>query len=266
MRRPKGRASGQTGRATTGWTGHPGVGRRENRRRFWAAVARGLSSEAAGVEAGVPPGVGSRWFREGGGMPTVTQAPPSGRYLSLAEREEIAILRAGGHGVREIARTARPLAVDDLQGAATATPRPAAGTAPRSRSCTPSGARGGRRPPSSWRTRSCATTCRSGSPARSAGPTARRCQGPRSRHGRAATGRAARTAGGRSRGAPSRYRTACAWTSPMMGRCGSPTRRSTSRSTCRAGGRCAASWPPACGPAGRCASPGPAPVVAAKAS
>jgi hypothetical protein len=37
-------------------------------------------------------------------MPTVTQAPPAGRYLSLAEREEIAILRAGGHGVREIAR------------------------------------------------------------------------------------------------------------------------------------------------------------------
>jgi IS30 family transposase len=37
-------------------------------------------------------------------MPTVTQAPPSGRYLSLAEREEIAILRGGGHGVREIAR------------------------------------------------------------------------------------------------------------------------------------------------------------------
>jgi IS30 family transposase len=91
-------------RAVTGWKGHPGVGRRENRRRFWAAIARGLSSEAAGVEAGVPPGVGSRWFREGGGMPTLSQAPPSGRYLSLAEREEIAVLRAGGHGVREIAR------------------------------------------------------------------------------------------------------------------------------------------------------------------
>jgi IS30 family transposase len=37
-------------------------------------------------------------------MPTVAQAPPSGRYLSLAEREEIAILQAGGCGVREIAR------------------------------------------------------------------------------------------------------------------------------------------------------------------
>ena len=38
-------------------------------------------------------------------MPTVTQAPLSGRYLSLAEREEIAILRARGYGVREIARS-----------------------------------------------------------------------------------------------------------------------------------------------------------------
>ena len=37
-------------------------------------------------------------------MPTLSQAPLSGRYLLLAEREEIAILRAGGHGVREIAR------------------------------------------------------------------------------------------------------------------------------------------------------------------
>jgi IS30 family transposase len=30
--------------------------------------------------------------------------PPSGRYLSFAEREEIAVLRVQGHGVREIAR------------------------------------------------------------------------------------------------------------------------------------------------------------------
>ena len=37
-------------------------------------------------------------------MPTVTQAPLSGRYLSFVEREEIALLRAGGCGVREIAR------------------------------------------------------------------------------------------------------------------------------------------------------------------
>jgi IS30 family transposase len=41
-------------------------------------------------------------------MALIIQAPLSGRYLSFAEREEIAILRAGGCGVREIARrTAR---------------------------------------------------------------------------------------------------------------------------------------------------------------
>ena len=104
MRTLKDRASGRTRRTATGWAGHPGVGRREHRRRFWAAIARGLPSEAAGVEAGVPPSVGSRWFREGGGMPNVAQAPPSGRYLSLEEREEIAILRARDCGAREIAR------------------------------------------------------------------------------------------------------------------------------------------------------------------
>ena len=82
------------------------VARREERQRFWAAIARGLSSEDAAVEAGVSPAVGTRWFREAGGMRPITQAPVSGRYLSFAEREEIAILRAGGCGVREIARRA----------------------------------------------------------------------------------------------------------------------------------------------------------------
>jgi IS30 family transposase len=76
----------------------------EHRQRFWVAIARGLSSEDAAAEAGVSAAVGVRWFREGGGMPSVTLAPASGRYLSFAEREEIAILRAQGAGVREIAR------------------------------------------------------------------------------------------------------------------------------------------------------------------
>jgi IS30 family transposase len=37
-------------------------------------------------------------------MPPISLAEPSGRYLSFAEREEIAVLKAQGHGVREIAR------------------------------------------------------------------------------------------------------------------------------------------------------------------
>src|SRR5205807_7214877 len=92
------------GRAPMRSPGRPPVARREERQRFWAAIADGVSSEEAGVVAGVSPAVGVRWFREGGGMPSVTQAPLSGRYLSFPEREEIAILRARGCGVREIAR------------------------------------------------------------------------------------------------------------------------------------------------------------------
>ena len=67
----------------------------------------GLSSEDAAVSCGVSPPVGGRWFREGGGMPPISLAPRSARYLSFAEREEIAILRAQGAGVRDIARRLR---------------------------------------------------------------------------------------------------------------------------------------------------------------
>src|SRR5437868_7235467 len=90
--------------AGTRWGGHPTAGRREHRVRFWEAIARGASSEKAAVEAGVLPSIGVRWFRKGGGMPPLTLAPVSGRYLSFCEREEIAVLLAGGCGVREIAR------------------------------------------------------------------------------------------------------------------------------------------------------------------
>ena len=80
---------------------------REDCRRFWTAIAAGRSSEDAAVDAGVSPVVGVRWFRRAGGMPPThfsqSSKPPSGRYLSFAGREEIAILRAQGHGVRAIA-------------------------------------------------------------------------------------------------------------------------------------------------------------------
>ena len=104
MGRSKDWVTRQTGRASIRSPGRPPVSRREHRQLFWAAIARGVESERAAVEAGVSVPVGVRWFREGGGMPTVTQAPLSGRYLSFTEREEIAVLRGGGRGVREIAR------------------------------------------------------------------------------------------------------------------------------------------------------------------
>jgi IS30 family transposase len=88
--------------------GRPPVLHRSERRPFWQAIANGHSSEVAARVAGVSQAVGTRWFRECGGMPPSHLAPsappPSGRYLSLSEREQIALWRARGEGVREIAR------------------------------------------------------------------------------------------------------------------------------------------------------------------
>jgi hypothetical protein len=68
--------------------------RRDVERAFWLKIAEGLSSEDAAIACGVSGPVGSRWFRERGGMASIRLRPPSGRYLSFAEREEIALLRA----------------------------------------------------------------------------------------------------------------------------------------------------------------------------
>lgn len=88
--------------------GRPGVGLREVRRRFWAFIAAGLWSEDAAMKVGISQPVGSRWFRQAGGIAPSHLAPSSkplsDRYLSFSEREEIALWRAQGLGVREIAR------------------------------------------------------------------------------------------------------------------------------------------------------------------
>ena len=76
-------------------------------RDFWRLIAQGKSTEDAAVEIGVSVPVGSRWFRHAGGMAPLSLAEPSGRYLSFAEREELALLRARGLGVRAIARELR---------------------------------------------------------------------------------------------------------------------------------------------------------------
>src|SRR2546421_6205814 len=104
MGRPRGWTTLMTGRPGLCSPGRPSVARREHREQFWEAIARGATSEDAGVEAGVSPAVGSRWFRQCGGMPPSDFTPHTGRYLSFVEREEIAILRAYGYGVREIAK------------------------------------------------------------------------------------------------------------------------------------------------------------------
>jgi IS30 family transposase len=97
------RRSERAGRPPIRSPGRPPAGRRGHRKQFWEAIARGLSSEEAALKAGVSAPVGVRWFRENGGMPTML-APLEGRYLSFAEREEIAILHSQRYGVRDIAQ------------------------------------------------------------------------------------------------------------------------------------------------------------------
>jgi IS30 family transposase len=102
------RRSALSGRAPLPSPGRPPVARRDERRRFWAAIVAGVASEDAAVEAGVSQAVGTRWFRKAGGMPPAmfgrSAKPLSGRYLSFAEREEIALLRAQGCTMQEVAR------------------------------------------------------------------------------------------------------------------------------------------------------------------
>jgi IS30 family transposase len=103
MGRPAGWMAALTGRSAMKSPGAPAL-RREVEREFWREIAKGLLAEEAAAAVGVSQAAGCRWFRHGGGMPPMDLAPPCGRYLAFHEREEIAILKAQGLGVREIAR------------------------------------------------------------------------------------------------------------------------------------------------------------------
>ena len=83
--------------------GHPPLPR-EVERLFWIEIAKGLVPAAAAAAVGASQPVGQRRFHNAGGMPPFSLEPLSGRYLSFHEREEIALLRAQGMGVRHIAR------------------------------------------------------------------------------------------------------------------------------------------------------------------
>src|SRR5947209_20313703 len=91
------RRSDRSGRALLFSPGRPVVAARDEQRRFWAAIASGMASEDAAVRAGMSQAVGTRLFRKAGGMPPgvyrLSAKPLSERYLSFAEREEIALLR-----------------------------------------------------------------------------------------------------------------------------------------------------------------------------
>src|SRR5690625_4847275 len=73
-------------------------------REFLRLIATGMTTVEAAAQVGVSSPVGVRLFRHAGGMTPIRLDEPAGRYLSFAEREEIAILTSQEVGVREIAR------------------------------------------------------------------------------------------------------------------------------------------------------------------
>src|SRR3954452_13011300 len=73
-------------------------------RQFWRLIETGVTTVEASLAVGVSWPVGTRWFRHAGGMPPISLAEPTGRYLTFEEREEIALMWAKGAGVRQIAR------------------------------------------------------------------------------------------------------------------------------------------------------------------
>jgi hypothetical protein len=75
---------------------------------FWAEIARGEKTDDASATAGVSSSVGYRRFRHAGGVNPCLSPTVSGRYLSFSEREDLALFRAQGLGVRDIARRVGP--------------------------------------------------------------------------------------------------------------------------------------------------------------
>ena len=71
--------------------------------QFWVWMAKGLTLQAACDAVGVSRATGRRWRQATGGQVPRKKPEPSGRYLSLEERLQIADLRLAGTGVRDIA-------------------------------------------------------------------------------------------------------------------------------------------------------------------
>jgi transposase, IS30 family len=84
-------------------TGKPRLPR-ELERVFWRSIRAGDSRSDAAIAAGVSHGLATRWFREAGGVIPSDIDVPAGLRLSFAEREEIALGLAAGHGIRQLAR------------------------------------------------------------------------------------------------------------------------------------------------------------------
>jgi IS30 family transposase len=75
----------------------------DKRARFWVLMAKGWTLTAACDAVGVNRRTGRHWRQATGGQIPRKKPEPSGRYLSLDERLEIADLRLAGVPVRDIA-------------------------------------------------------------------------------------------------------------------------------------------------------------------
>src|SRR5947209_1366996 len=71
--------------------------------QFWEGVRSGLGVQEAGAAAGVGPVKAFAWFKQAGGVKSNGPRPGSGRFLSVGEREEIAVGLAREESLREIA-------------------------------------------------------------------------------------------------------------------------------------------------------------------
>ena len=240
------RHSDRSGRDALRSPGRPTAARREDLVRFWAAIGQGYWSEEAAISVGASPAMGVRWFRRAGGMPPThlsqSSKPPSGRYLSFTEREEIAIC------VLEDAACARsPVNSSELHprsrgNCAVTPPRVVAvwNIGPPLHNGTPTDQRAvpNRQ---SWRsTRLCSTMCIIGWPVLSPLRTGQRSM-DRTCHGRAAGQGADSTGDGLRRGARNKSHAAYGSTFPTMRRCASVTKPSIKRCTYKGAARCAAS-------------------------
>src|SRR5215469_16267002 len=70
---------------------------------FWEGIRSGLGVAEAGVAAGVGPVTAFAWFKQAGGVKSNGPRSAGGRYLSVREREEIAVGLAAGESLRAIA-------------------------------------------------------------------------------------------------------------------------------------------------------------------
>ena len=70
---------------------------------FWEGVRAGMAWQEAGRAVGVSRPTAWRWMTEAGGVISNAPRPGCGRYLSVAEREDIAAGRAAGLSMTAIA-------------------------------------------------------------------------------------------------------------------------------------------------------------------